>query len=171
MPTDYYVKEADSVFGPATADQLRQMAATGRIRPDSLIATSPNGPWRAASKARSLTFKTVRPIDELPPSTMPPPLPPIIVTPAPTVEETLYRPAERSIRTVELTGKRWKAFILIGSLISIGGVVGIIIAVGSTSASGSRETDTTVFAVSILALLIGLVTYLIGRIGKFWYHE
>ena len=59
-----------------------------------------------------------------------------------------------SMATVELTSKRWKAIQLVGFFVCVGAVVWFM--------SGEPA--------AILALLLGLLVFCIGRIGAWWSH-
>jgi hypothetical protein len=64
---------------------------------------------------------------------------------------------------IEQTGKAWKAIQLLGGLMA---VVGFAVAV----AVGTGRGSAAVLAVSILGGVMGLIAFIVGRIGAWWFH-
>lgn len=81
--------------------------------------------------------------------------PPIVVRPA------------KQVQTIEKTGKEWKAVILLGGVMMIAGLVVFAL----TIASDARPSGPNVGAIAgLVAFIVGLVVYGIGRVGAWWYH-
>ena len=72
-------------------------------------------------------------------------------------------------RTVELTGKKWKAMILVGDALLYGGV-GLAVV---TVVLGDRwgEWAMVAIVVAMLAVPLGALLSAVGRIGRWWYHS
>lgn len=65
--------------------------------------------------------------------------------------------------TVQATAKIWKLLILIGGL---GLLTGICMTVG-----GMSSDNKSVSGFGIIATILGIGSYVVGRFGKFWFHE
>lgn len=50
----WYYKIAEQVVGPLAADQLKALAAGGRLAPNDPVAQSPGGPWVSAARVKGL---------------------------------------------------------------------------------------------------------------------
>ena len=70
----------------------------------------------------------------------------------------------RRVQLIEQTGKLWKAVQLFGALASIAGTV--TACAGINAGNGSSSTT----PVGFLILVLGLVVFVVGRIGGWWYH-
>jgi hypothetical protein len=68
------------------------------------------------------------------------------------------------VQTVEATGKDWKAAQLVGALMLLAGFWLICSGVGSGSDDGRRGLAGFIMAAG------GFITWLVGRIGGWWYH-
>jgi predicted Zn finger-like uncharacterized protein len=64
--------------------------------------------------------------------------------------------------TIEQTGKTWKVVQLVGFLSAAVGF-GVLV-------SGQSQLPRGVLVVSFLAGFFGLIAFLVGRIGAWWYH-
>ena len=72
-------------------------------------------------------------------------------------------------QTVELTGKRWKALILVGDVLLYGGVGLAVVTVVLGDQWG--EWAMVAIVVAMLAVPLGAVLTTVGRIGRWWYHS
>lgn len=63
MPSPYFVKRSGTslVVGPLTSSNIKSMASSGELRPEDEIGSSPNGPWRMASKIGKIAFSEPSP--------------------------------------------------------------------------------------------------------------
>lgn len=75
----WYYKIAEQVVGPLTADQLKALAAGGRLAPNDPVAQSPAGPWVAAARVKGL-FAIAEIDDEPEPGLAQ--IPPVLTRPA-----------------------------------------------------------------------------------------
>lgn len=80
----------------------------------------------------------------------------------------MTQPNLRTVQTVEATAKKWKLIILIGVLFLLAGFGGC--AVSCSEAVNKQPVDPVSAALMAVVLPIGVVIYLIGRIGKWWNH-
>jgi len=69
----------------------------------------------------------------------------------------------KGVQTIELTGKRWKAYGCLGAILPVGGFV--------TMMANQDDTSGTPFLLGVLAIVLGLVLAVVARLGKWWYHE
>lgn len=65
----------------------------------------------------------------------------------------------------ERTSKKWKAVILLGVLMTAGGLVSSV-AIG---ASGNKDLM-PMAGLAGIAFLLGIPTYIVGRFGQWWFH-
>ena len=73
------------------------------------------------------------------------------------------------VQTIEATGKRWKLFIMVGAVLIVVGMI-----VGGASIAGGFLNSFLQWAglvTAIILFLVGFVLFIIGRIGKFWFHD
>jgi hypothetical protein len=64
--------------------------------------------------------------------------------------------SEKRVQTVELTGKAWKAVMIVGALAASAGVVWIVMDCINPAA--------------YWVLIVGMIVYMLGRIGAWWFH-
>lgn len=76
---------------------------------------------------------------------------------------------DQRIRTVELTGKRWKALIFVGDALLYGGVALVIVGVVFGKQWGVWGVVALVTIMMVIPL--GALLSSIGRIGRWWYHS
>ena len=69
----------------------------------------------------------------------------------------------RKTQTVELTAKRWKALMLIGGALTLVG--------GAIMFAGFCGLSPILVMGGSITTLAGALTFLIGKAGKFWFHE
>ncbi len=69
-----------------------------------------------------------------------------------------------TVQTIEATGKLWKLCILLGIVLLLIGVIAIVLSFDVDSVSWLQWVARGLF-------LLGLLLYIAGRIGKWWYHE
>ena len=55
-PRKWYIQYNDSVHGPFTSNQLRQMAERSQLTPDVKVRVGENGAWRSASSVKGLVI-------------------------------------------------------------------------------------------------------------------
>ena len=55
-PSQFFVNVMGEVSGPFTASQIRDLAASGRLFPDSFVRKGINGKWRGADRVKGLRF-------------------------------------------------------------------------------------------------------------------
>ena len=73
------------------------------------------------------------------------------------------------VQTIEATGKRWKLFIMVGAVLI---VVGMIVGGASIATGyGGGLLNSFLQWAGIILFLVGFVLFIIGRIGKFWFHD
>ena len=80
---------------------------------------------------------------------------------------------DRGAQTVELTSKRWKTWQLAGLLTMLLGTLLIVVMFAVAAGAGLVTSNAALsvwFAFMGLALFTGMVLYLVGRIGAWWYH-
>jgi hypothetical protein len=77
----------------------------------------------------------------------------------------VYVSGGRATQTIEATGKLWKAVQLLGALSAIAGAVAMVVGFNQGGAGGENPA-----AIGILLLLAGLLAFLVGRIGGWWFH-
>jgi hypothetical protein len=76
------------------------------------------------------------------------------------------------VQMIEKTGKRWKAAMLIGALLTIVGCSGILLAFSAVDhnlPNASSETGKRV-ALWLLLAVPGFIIYVIARVGAWWNH-
>jgi hypothetical protein len=82
---------------------------------------------------------------------------------SPTVAPRVFSVAdEKSVRTIEQTGKRYKKFMLVGILLAFGGC--------ATLVSGGKAGDQSASTIGILLLIAGFITFVGARFGAWWHH-
>ena len=54
MPTQWFVRSKEKVFGPYAASDLKRLAESGKIGPATQVANASEGPWLVAGKIRGL---------------------------------------------------------------------------------------------------------------------
>ena len=74
-----------------------------------------------------------------------------------------------AVQTIEATAKRWKLFIMVGAVLV---VVGMIVGGASiANGYGGGLLNSLWQWAGIILFLVGFVLFIIGRIGKFWFHD
>ena len=63
---DFYYRRGESVIGPLTGIELREAAFAGNLGPDTLVATSHDGPWVPARRVKGLYGQDGRPLPHPP---------------------------------------------------------------------------------------------------------
>ena len=71
---------------------------------------------------------------------------------------------------MELTAKRWKAFMLAGALLVVLGGLAVYSAVVRQPVI-PREVFEEHRAIGSYLIFIGVGCYAVGKAGKFWFHE
>lgn len=71
--------------------------------------------------------------------------------------------ATMKVRTIQATSKIWKLFILIGGLLLLTGVPSLMIGIGDD------RQGAVVYGV--FAMFFGVLLWILGKFGKFWFHE
>ena len=66
-------------------------------------------------------------------------------------------------RTIEATGKRWKAAQAVGVLAIIGGAAVAI-------AAGMVDGSPAMLGAGMAAVGLGLPVWIVGRVGGWWFH-
>jgi hypothetical protein len=153
----FFVKLGGKVFGPASSADLRAMAADGRVQRDTLISASAAGPWRTAERVRGL-FPETASIAELPVAATPAPVAVHVVAQAPMVQ------------TIQATGKVWKAVILMGTLLTIASAVVFGLSFALIEPGSASGATGAVAGLACLGTFVGLFTFILGRIGAWWFH-
>jgi len=69
------------------------------------------------------------------------------------------------IVTTQQTAKKWKAFSAVGVMVMLVGFVGFAIGFAN-----QPNADGTI-AAGVGLFCLGLGSYVVGRVGKFWFHE
>ncbi len=80
----------------------------------------------------------------------------------------LTAPAPGSVQTIELTGKPWKAILLLGAALMILGL-----GAGSYALLSDPRALTSPPLLAYLgagAFIGGLLVFIVGRLGAWWYH-
>lgn len=72
------------------------------------------------------------------------------------------------VQTIERTGKKWKAWMLLGAITMVLSVLGAIGAVAIANIAPDQAA--TALLLSALVFFVGFVMFLIGLIGGWWYH-
>ena len=74
------------------------------------------------------------------------------------------RPVQRSgVQVTEATSKKWKLILLLGGLgMVFGGLIALV---------GNATNSTGQIWFGFLLLLSSFAVWLLGRFGKFWFHE
>lgn len=54
MATELFAEMGGKVYGPLTADQIRKLATSGRLKPDDRIRKGPEGEWKRAGRVPGL---------------------------------------------------------------------------------------------------------------------
>jgi hypothetical protein len=54
MAADWFVRQGGKAFGPFDSSKLRQLAAAGKITPQTELSQSANGPWATAGNVKGL---------------------------------------------------------------------------------------------------------------------
>ncbi|BBO32235.1 DUF4339 domain-containing protein [Lacipirellula parvula] len=67
--TEWFVNKSDKTYGPFTSAQLKELANTGKIKPDTQIRMGVEGKWTSAEKVKGLFDSPSR---ELAPAVKPP---------------------------------------------------------------------------------------------------
>jgi hypothetical protein len=86
------------------------------------------------------------------------------------------RRRRNTVQTVELTGKRWKALILVGALLTILGALlwcsglGLLPGALLPNVNVSPDRAAQAFVTGLMLIIVGLVLYIVGRVGAWWYH-
>ncbi len=62
MAQEFYVREDDSVYGPYSGRQLREMASSGALTPESLVSINQRK-WLPASSIKELVFEESPPVE------------------------------------------------------------------------------------------------------------
>ena len=137
----WHVARSGRTFGPFSADQLRQMVATGRVQATDLISSS-GGAWVPASSLNWL-------FPELPPA-------------EPVRAVAIGRDGRPLV--IEATSKRWKLFQLVGGAMMVGGCTTAVAGQRHTDTGFAIFVGATVFA------LAGCALWLVGRICAWWNH-
>lgn len=73
-----------------------------------------------------------------------------------------------SVQTIQGTAKRWKAMVLAGWILMSAGVVLFLVSVSDII--GGEEVDFA-GAFSVLLMLLSVVFWVVGKAGRYWYHE
>ncbi|MCE5230478.1 hypothetical protein LLG95_12910 [bacterium] len=76
------------------------------------------------------------------------------------------RSVPRGTRTIEATGKGWKFLQLVGVLLTIGGGVTTCVKMQMPHPPGADAT----FGLAVLGFAVGLLIFIAGRIGAWWFH-
>lgn len=76
----------------------------------------------------------------------------------------------RYVRTVQQTGKRFKANMLFGVFLILLGVVGIVVSVNAEVLDLGPDVKGPVALVSVLSILVGLIWWLVSRFAAWWHH-
>ena len=76
----------------------------------------------------------------------------------------------KKTQTVELTAKRWKAFMLVGVLLVVLGGLVVYSAIVRQPVL-PREVFEDHRNVGGYLIFFGVVSYVVGKAGKFWFHE
>jgi len=71
-------------------------------------------------------------------------------------------PQPAAVVTIEATGKKWKLAKLLGVL---GLGLGVLLVIGGLSTEAP-----TLGTVGLFLVLGGLMSYILGRVGAWWYH-
>jgi len=74
------------------------------------------------------------------------------------------------VRTVELTGKKWKVMILVGDVLLYGGV-GSTVVILTLGDQWGEPWGMVAMVVVALALPLGALLTVVGRIGRWWHHS
>lgn len=82
--------------------------------------------------------------------------------------QVVVRPAPL-VQTIERTGKKWKALMLIGFLTFLGGLGNCTVSMMAVGAS-QNAASAGFGALGFLIAIAGLVVLIVGRIGGWWHH-
>jgi len=82
--------------------------------------------------------------------------------------QVVVRPAPL-VQTIERTGKKWKALMLIGALMFIGGTGTCMVGM-SAEAQSQSSLLAGLGVIGFLVAALGLSTFVVGRICGWWYH-
>jgi len=94
-------------------------------------------------------------------------LPQPIAPPGTTIvyyQQIVHAPRRTRVQTIELTSKKWKAQMLLSSLLCIVGVV--VAMVGASDHGIPRE----IIGLGVIVLVVGLVWFVFARIGAWREH-
>lgn len=69
--TEWFVTKGDKTYGPFTSAQLKELASTGKIKPDTLIRMGSDGKWTPAERVKGLFDSPSRPVALSPPAVRP----------------------------------------------------------------------------------------------------
>jgi hypothetical protein len=61
MSTQWFVKSSSKTYGPFSPADLKRLADSGKLKPETQVATSQNGPWHPAVKVRGLFTASQQP--------------------------------------------------------------------------------------------------------------
>jgi DNA-directed RNA polymerase subunit M/transcription elongation factor TFIIS len=70
---------------------------------------------------------------------------------------------ESRVQTIEQTGKRWKAVQFVGALVMLAGVICVLVACAG-------NLPVAVLVLGAVLATCGIVTFIIGRVGGWWFH-
>jgi hypothetical protein len=77
MPQQWYYQQMGEVVGPVSGAQLRRLAKSGEIQPDTRVRLGGTDGWYSADRVKGL----FPPPPKAPPPPMPKPAPPVEITP------------------------------------------------------------------------------------------
>lgn len=148
MTKSWYVRQADSVYGPYGSRKLQEMAINGEISQDCEVSNSEKGPWITAEKLKGIQFAAAPP--------------PKINTSVDLATDLVSTKSTGAVQTIELTSKKFKLVQIIGFLI---GLPGGAICLYSLSIKSFALLP---FGASIF--LVGLLITLAGAVLAWWHH-
>lgn len=168
MASFWLLDSARQPIGPFEDEQLRQLAASGRLAPEDLVCDTNGGTWIAASIARSVYFPRValRPLaPPVAPAAAPaatPPLPRAIAMPQSAQVSEVITPSTGSRASIAAKLLPWLAWC--GCLMAFIGVLGLTHVIRITP---FRAYENRFFIICVLAsfpMVFGALALLPGGV-------
>ncbi|MDB4766875.1 DUF4339 domain-containing protein [bacterium] len=157
---NFYVQVMGEVQGPFSGKQVKELAATGRLFPDSFVKNGSDGNWVAADRIKGISFGQHRSTNATVGTSLPQTAKPTKAKP-----KSKFQPSKTQTASShsQANGLVRFLFILVGG--SLGGVIGYLVAIGISKGNASYDGSFWIFSTAVGAVLGGLVGYVLHRDG------